>query len=92
MADMTDWRLQGQERFLKGVSLLRRTYRKYREGWEHDHCEFCGAKFSEQGEGVNVGYTTIDRYHWICEECYKDFKDMFQWTLVDEPCDPKRRA
>ena len=71
---MTDWRLQGQERFLKGVSLAKQNYRRYREGWEHDHCEFCGAKFSERPEDLNVGYATTDCYHWICEDCYKDFK------------------
>ncbi len=73
-ASMTDWRLQGQERFLKGVSLAKQNYRRYREGWEHDHCEFCGAKFSERPEDLNVGYATTDCYHWICEDCYKDFK------------------
>jgi len=82
---MTDWRLQGQEKFLKGVALTKQTYRKYRESWEHDHCEFCWAKFSESREDPNVGYATTDRYHWICENCYQDFKNMFQWTVVDAP-------
>ena len=84
---MTDWRLQGQERYLQGVALSKQTYKKYREGWEHDHCEFCGAKFSEQPEDLHVGYATADRYRWICENCFRDFRDMFQWTVVDSPCD-----
>ena len=89
---MTDWRLQGQERYLKGVSLARQTYRKYRQDWDHDHCEFCGVKFSESRSDLNVGFATTDCYHWICDNCYEDFKAMFQWTLVDAPCDPKGRA
>jgi len=85
MTDMRDWRLQGQERYLRGVTLARRTYKQYREGWEHDHCEFCWTKFSEKGENLNVGYVTTDYYHWICENCYQDFKDMFQWKVTDSP-------
>ena len=27
-------------------------------------------------------YCTIDNYHWICENCFNDFKDMFKWTVV----------
>ena len=92
MTDMTDWRLQGQERFLKGVSLARQTYRKHREGWDHDHCEFCAAKFSESRNDLNVGYATTDCYHWICDNCYEDFKEIFQWTVVDGPCGPRRQA
>lgn len=41
-----DWRRQGQERFLKGVKLMYRNYYPYRSGLDHDHCEFCGRKFS----------------------------------------------
>jgi len=82
--EMTDWRLQGQERFLKGVELRRAEYRPYREGWEHDHCEFCGRKFSTDPEDIQNGYVTMDNYHWICEPCYKDFKDAFEWSVSDD--------
>jgi len=43
--EQNDWRLGGQDRYLKGVTLLRRAYTRYREGWDHDHCAFCWAKF-----------------------------------------------
>ncbi len=76
---MTDWRLQGQEKFLKGVSLSKETHKKHREDWEHDHCEFCGAKFSEREGDLREGYVTTDRYRWICEVCYEDFKQLFSW-------------
>jgi hypothetical protein len=79
---MTDWRLQRQEKFLNGVSLIKKRYRKYREGWDHDHCEFCWAKFSEGPEDINFGYATTDDYHWICEQCFSDFSEMFQWSVI----------
>ncbi len=78
---MSDWRLQGQERFLKGVSLVKRQYHKYREGWDHDHCEFCRRKFSERPEDLHVGYATTDNYHWICKDCVGDFAQLFEWQV-----------
>ena len=81
---MTDWRLQGQEKFLKGVKLVRQVYMPDRPGWEHNHCEFCSRNFSLAEGDLHEGYATIDRYHWICEQCYEDFKDKFNWRLVNE--------
>ena len=79
---MDDWRLQGQEKFLQGIILAKKGYRKYRENWDHDHCEFCGNKFSEKEGDLNEGYATDDNYHWICSSCYEDFKELFQWKVV----------
>lgn len=42
-----DWRLQGQEKYLKGATLLRKLYRAASQDWAHDHCEFCWAKFMD---------------------------------------------
>jgi hypothetical protein len=78
---MSDWRLQGQEKYLRGATLRRATWRSYREGWDHDHCEFCGAKFSPNDGDLRDGYVTSDNYRWICEGCVSDFKEMFGWTL-----------
>jgi hypothetical protein len=80
---MDDWRLQGQERFLKGAVLRAATYSPSRDGWDHDHCEFCGAKFSDRPGDLKSGYVTGDEYHWICAACYADFRDHFDWTLTD---------
>jgi hypothetical protein len=80
---MSDWRLQGQERFLKSVQLVKKHYRKHRNGWDHDHCEFCGAKLSEHPGDLNFGYVSTDDYHWVCENCFNDFREEFQWTVVD---------
>lgn len=76
-----DWRLQGQERFLKGVTLCRKKYTPYRDDWDHDHCAFCGKKFSEQQDDAHEGFATEDSYHWVCDVCFADFRQRFGWTL-----------
>lgn len=30
-----------------------------------------------------VGYHTSDFYYWICEECFEDFRVMFNFQIVD---------
>lgn len=85
MSDVGDWRLQGQEAYLKGVRLRWRHWVQEQEGWDHDHCEFCGAKFgaAEPGESVlKAGYNTSDGYRWICEPCFGDFRPSFGWVVV----------
>jgi hypothetical protein len=81
--ESTDWRLWGQERYLQGKVLQYKAYTAPRPSWDHDHCDFCGAKFMElQAEDIlNEGYTTEDEYYWICEGCFEDFRELFQWTL-----------
>lgn len=88
MVDESDWRLQGQERYLKGITLVHCHYRQYARdpAWDHDHCEFCWAKFmvDEYPDVLHQGYATQDDYRWICEKCFEEFKDMFGWLVVDE--------
>ena len=78
-----DWRRQGQEQYLKGETLSWKTYTKFREDWDHDHCEFCGTKFmvSSDSETLKEGYATSDNYTWICKQCFKDFCDEFEWEV-----------
>ena len=85
MVDSHDWRLQGQERYLKGVALARRKYEQYAANadWNHDHCEFCGAKFMVEDEAdvLHEGYCTADQYRWICVGCFNDFREHFEWKV-----------
>jgi hypothetical protein len=83
MVDENDWRLQGQEKYLSGVALHWKKWKKPREDWDHDHCAFCKAKFMEEKgpDILNEGYTTTDDYHWVCKTCFDDFKDMFHWVV-----------
>jgi hypothetical protein len=83
MVGHDDWRLQGQERFLKGKTLYWRRYKAYSETWEHDHCAFCGEKLAE-GDNPNAlheGYATKDNYFWVCKQCFYDFREMFEWKV-----------
>ncbi len=83
-----DWRKQGQERFLRGVVLVHRLYRQREQNprWDHDHCEFCGATFSllDKPEYLKEGYATEDDYYWMCQTCFDDFKDEFQWQVREK--------
>ena len=71
-----EWRLTNQENYLKGVTLIRDTFK---EKNDHAHCEFCWVTFVCGTEG----YTTEDRKHWICDTCYKDFCERFKWRTVE---------
>jgi hypothetical protein len=81
MTDNNDWRLQGQEKYLYGIQLIWKQYKRYSQTRDHDHCEFCWAKFMEEN-GPNIlheGFATVDNYRWVCKKCYEDFKVMFNW-------------
>ncbi len=81
-----DWRLTGQDRYLKGKTFLRKKYVPPGPDWDHDHCEFCWAKFlvKKEPDTFQEGYVTEDNQHWICPECFADFQDEFQWTVKDD--------
>ena len=81
--DNIDWRLQGQEKYLLAKTFVIKRYADRKTTTDHDHCEFCSAKFSETiPECLRSGYTTTNDYHWICDKCFTDFKELFKWTLV----------
>ena len=79
--DKNDWRFRGQDEDLLGENLDFKKYKRHSETWDHDHCEFCWAKFSEDAGDLHEGYCTLDNYQWICEQCYKDFNYMFNWII-----------
>jgi hypothetical protein len=85
----SDWRLQGQEKYLVGVTLVHRAYRRYAANprWDHDHCEFCWDKFMVEDlpDVLHEGYCTLDEYRWICATCFADFKGRFGWTVDPGP-------
>ncbi len=77
-ADNPDWRLTNQADYLYEKELVFESYHPYKEGWEHDHCAFCGETIDVKSPKA---YATKDRYHWICQECFEDFKEMFKWKV-----------
>lgn len=86
MRETNDWRLTNQERYLKGVVLVHRKYRPASSSNDHDHCEFCWAKFMlvDAPNVLHEGYSTPDGYRWICETCFNDFGDLFHWKVGHE--------
>jgi len=74
-----DWRRQGQECFLMNKIFIKASYKQYSVGWDHDHCEFCGKKFSTLSTDTQEGYVTKDQYHWVCSGCFNDFRNEFRW-------------
>jgi hypothetical protein len=81
MIEKNDWRLTNQEIYLKNVQLIFKNYKDRISNTDHDHCEFCLEKFSEDKADLNFGYCTEDGYYWICSDCYNDFHDLFGWKL-----------
>ena len=84
MIEKNDWRLQGQEEYMMRRKLKKSPFFQWSKTWDHEHCEFCSAKFSSHTDDSHEGYITADhRRTWICPECFEDFKEMFGWELVD---------
>jgi hypothetical protein len=84
MRDTNDWRLANQAQYLTEVVLVWAKYHPAKETNDHDHCEFCWAKFSldDSPDTIKEGYATKDRERWICKPCYEDFKDLFKWQVI----------
>ena len=83
-----DWRLQGQEAWLADHRLTWRRWKGPRADWDHDHCEFCWAKFGLaelEDDILTAGWVTDDDKHWVCGPCFVDFRDRFRWTIEGGP-------
>lgn len=79
---LDDWRLlRGQDVYLQGKVLQYCRYKPKDSSNDHDHCEFCMEKF--QVGDVTYAYCTLDHGIWICDQCFKDFREQFNWELVD---------
>ena len=42
------------------------------EGWDHEHCELC---LETIGRGGRPHGYVDQRYHWLCEKCYRDYAE-----------------
>jgi hypothetical protein len=85
-----DWRLKNQASYLAGRTLVWARWTPYREGWDHDHCEFCWDEISDrpvdEHTRYNAGWVTADdHYHWICPRCFEDFDERFAWKVEPTP-------
>ena len=96
--DAKDWRNRGQEDYLKSVKLVRKKFKstlpdviatgdEYRRYNDHEHCDFCFQKIMENCGEKNCcteGYCTEDSKIWVCDDCYNEFKNEFNWNVVTE--------
>lgn len=91
MMPKDDWRRRDQEDYLMGVKLYLTPFTPLSEHWDHEHCEFCWAKFylhPDHPECLREGYCTAPvnerGARWICPECFRDFREEFGWTMDGE--------
>lgn len=88
MLEKDDWRLQGQESYLRGaVPRWDKWHRPaWNPTWDHDHCAFCWKRITDLAipDAIHEAYATLDEYHWICSTCVEDFKTLFQFTIEPE--------
>ena len=78
-----DWRIMGQEGYLLNCRLQHRTYSRALCRADFLQCEFCWDKFDEDPQHPKKAYFEPKGQYWICEKCYEDFKDMFEWTVQE---------
>ena len=86
-----DWRTELLDMipYLRGQSFVRKAYRDYRPGWDHDHCAVCGVKLAEpsiegegilhEGLGITADYSHGADYEWVCPACFEACKDQMGW-------------
>ena len=85
-----DWRIRGQANYLSGIDLVHADWGQPTPERDHDHCEFCWAKFGTDGDQT-IGYrTTGSPERWICQECFSDFHERFEWNLTKGPANIAR--
>lgn len=77
-----DWRLFNQSAYLQGKHLVKAKFVSIGQ-LDHTHCAFCWEKFGEDEGCLHGGYCTLEGRHWICEQCFQDFKKQFEWQLED---------
>lgn len=68
---------------LRGANLKWQPYKMPKPTWDHDHCEFCWAKFMEPGseDTLHEGYYCKSEDTWICSKCYEEKKAEYKWQV-----------
>lgn len=83
MRETKDGRVVIPKPELQGVALAWQPYAPSSPNNDHDHCEFCRAKFmrGDTPDALNAGYATADGYYWIGKTCFDDSVGLFEWVL-----------
>ena len=66
-----DWRITNQMNYLFRARLIKTTFSESSHS-DHEHCEFCFAKFGNAEGLLQSGYCTLDKYHWVCSSHFCD--------------------
>lgn len=79
-----------QDSFLTGKRLIYKRFTATPDS-DHEHCNLCGAKFSERGvRDLSHGYATPDDIAWICSECFMYYHDRYGWKADNPEADASR--
>ena len=77
-----DWRIMGQEGYLKGKELVYQVFDRSICIEDFDQCEFCWKVFDRDKKKPNKAYYCPSEKVWICEKCFTDFQKYFNWKIV----------
>ncbi len=78
----------------RGWTFELKTYRPWREGWEHDHCISCGQAIAEPGhrdDAISRAYAVSDQhprgaeYEWLCPVCAHALAPLLDLNLLETP-------
>lgn len=85
MIEEDDWRLRGDPDPLQGRLFRWATWWSSGPGWDHDHCDYCGAGISNlPGDDYDSAWVTADdNYYWVCPVCFEDFRERFGFQVVE---------
>jgi hypothetical protein len=82
-------RERDQEKYLKGASLSWKQFTEDDIIWDNPGCIFCSATFADaecpetRQPFFREGYVTQHDFpRWICELCFEDFRNLFNWKVV----------
>ncbi len=75
-----DWRLTNQINYLYMLKLKKKHLKKLTEA-TMNIVNFALENLAKIRETYILVIASLDRYHWICDRCFGDFKDLFKWTL-----------
>jgi hypothetical protein len=73
---------------LTGATLVRRVWTRPKgdEWYDHDHCNYCFAKFSDtEPNALREGFATLDEAVWVCSDCanISALRDYFHFTVAE---------
>lgn len=67
---------------LRNKTFIKSRFEQWSDSWDHEHCQFCW-KSNSQFNSI-PGYYTLDKYYWVCEECFSDYNDVLNLRVEDK--------